>query len=568
MRKTFFNRLMFIYLLIVVLLASVSVYITININKEFKNSIINQWEKQMLSTTQIATANVENFIVKYSESLLTIRNQPDILKRVVEKDTSHPVNYCILCELYETHKNEVEGIQLTDIDGTVLLKFAAASQTEKIPVAIHSFGKETDKTYTLLDFHPKSQSSLIYLFAPVVNGDSVIGSLSWKISISKMVEKYINPYLSENSGYLWLIDSNLNILAHHEKSFIGLNAYYIMKDFEYTGKLGNYSVSNSQKYMKEASRFFTLIRQKESGSGNYVDFAHNEYSFAVFNTINLGNQKWTMILSIPYETIFEPVRKNHLKTYLTELIIIFLITFIGLIFYKMTRHNILLEKEAEYLAEIAKSAEELKNEKQRRLAALIEGQEQERRRISREIHDSLGQQLLAMKLKLENNCSSEFSEYGELHSLVLKTISETREISNLLAPVELQESRLDEALKSLIVKFQQNSGIKTDFVSYGIPGNIDISIKTYLYRIVQEGLSNILKHAGATQADIQLLGNKEQLTLIIQDNGKGFEFNKTTKAKGNGLNNIFDRVNILKGNIELETKPGEGCCITIKISLV
>lgn len=558
---------MLIYLFIVLLLTFASVYITININKEFKKSILAQWEKQMLSTTQIAALNVENFITKYSENLMFIRSIPSMIQRTVSKDTSSSGDYCILCNIFEVHKKEVEGIQLRDNEGKVLIQFPANSSHLKESTLQNINFNGNDKTYTFLDFYPKSQSSLIYISTPVKNADTVCGILSWKISISKMVAKYINPYLSENSGYLWLIDSNMNILAHHEKGYIGLSAYYILKDYEYTGKIGEYSVKKSGQYLLEAESFLKKVKKGGYGSGNYVDFAHHEYSLAVFNTINLGSQKWTMILSIPYKNILEPVRKNYIKTYLTELIIIFLIAITGLIFYKISRKNILLEKETEYLSELARSAEELRNEKQKRLKALIEGQEQERRRISREIHDSLGQQLLTMKLKLENSCSKDYPEYQELHDIVIKAIAETREISNDLAPVGLQESTLDEALKNLIKKFQENSGIKTDFVSYGISENLNISVKSYLYRIVQEALINILKHSRATQADVQLLGNQEQMTLIIQDNGKGFDSSKIDKTKGNGLKNIIERVTILNGTISIESNEGKGTCITIKISL-
>ncbi|MBT7828425.1 MAG: histidine kinase, partial [Bacteroidetes bacterium] len=130
-----------------------------------------------------------------------------------------------------------------------------------------------------------------------------------------------------------------------------------------------------------------------------------------------------------------------------------------------------------------------------------------------------------------------------------------------------EELGLITSIKNLCHEFKINSNIKVDFVSHGISELISIKQKTYIYRICQEALSNIQKHADASEVNVQLLGNNEQLTLIIQDNGKGFSYDIGYYTKGNGLNNIRDRAEILNGSCEIESTNKQGTNIKIRIPL-
>lgn len=562
------------YLLIVLIIVLVTFLLAYQSNKKFKKTILIQWQNQLEYTTEIATLNVESFISKFTDNLNAVANAPYTIEKFLNKETSaiQTDGFCNICTLYEAYKKDVKSLLLINSKNYIVHAFPDNSEIKGIiskSKAFHQFNINRNlKNFVEIDFHPKSQTSYIYISAPVYHSEKLIGVIQWQISIDNVVNKYINPYIdSKKSGYLWLIDDQLNILAHHDNNYSGLNVQYILTDYEITGKVGHYNVKKSAEFLQQSRKFFDNIGHIDKGSGNYIDFAHNQYSFAVFHTINLNNQKWSIILSIPYKDIFEPVKKNNVKTYALVLLLVIMILTISIIFFSLEQKSIKLEKESEYLLALAKSAEELKNEKQKRMTALIDGQENERRRISREIHDSLGQQLLAMKIKLENICSRETEGYHDLHQFLIKAIDEAKEISVSLAPIELYEVSLDSALYNLTQNITKTTGIKTFFVSYGVKNELNMTVKTYLYRIVQEALSNVLKHAGATQVDIQLLGNDNQVNLIIQDNGKGFEFNKGHRNKGNGINNIIERVNILKGNIEFFSKPNEYTRIEIKVNL-
>jgi len=214
---------------------------------------------------------------------------------------------------------------------------------------------------------------------------------------------------------------------------------------------------------------------------------------------------------------------------------------------------------------------ELKLEREKRLSALIDGQEMERQRFSRELHDGLGQELIAMKMKYENIINQQCG--GTKDNLILlleqfdKVIDEVRRISENLMPSILKEFGIDNALKNLSKTFTTLSGIKVHYDSIGNFDKIDDKTKTYLYRISQEALNNIAKHSEATEVNIQLIELSSNLRLIIEDNGKGFNFTPNFVSKGNGIYNMKERVNLINALISIDSAPGKGTIITIKVKL-
>ena len=220
---------------------------------------------------------------------------------------------------------------------------------------------------------------------------------------------------------------------------------------------------------------------------------------------------------------------------------------------------------------LKKQTKELEEEKTRRLSSLIDGQEIERQRISRELHDGLGQYLIAIKLKLENIINTEKTNKGlilDVQQMFDTTIDEIRKISDNLMPSILKELGLEIALRNLCKMMAHASNIKITFETLPLKKKIDERISTYLYRISQEALNNVVKHSLATEVSIQLLELRNHYELIIEDNGKGFDFNNEFKSKGNGIYNMRERTSILGGTFELSTNNKSGTTIKVKIPLI
>jgi len=219
----------------------------------------------------------------------------------------------------------------------------------------------------------------------------------------------------------------------------------------------------------------------------------------------------------------------------------------------------------------------LKEEREKRLSAIIDGQEMERQRMSRELHDGLGQFLIAIKLKLENIINTQQTiktPLLEVQEMFNTTIDEIRKISDNLMPSILKEFGLETALRNLCKMMAQATNIRIQFESLPLKKKLSERISTYLYRIAQEALNNIVKHAEATEVSIQLLELGNTIQLIIEDNGKGFYFGPSFKSQGNGIYNMRERVNVLGGTIEIKSETGKyvpgcshGTIIEIKIPI-
>jgi signal transduction histidine kinase len=132
---------------------------------------------------------------------------------------------------------------------------------------------------------------------------------------------------------------------------------------------------------------------------------------------------------------------------------------------------------------------------------------------------------------------------------------------NLMPPV-LSQFGLISAIENLCEDIRTNKEIRIDFRFNKLPEKCDDHIKIYLYRIIQEALNNIVKHAEATKVDISLLYENDEIRLTIADNGIGFDMTKTRKS-GNGINNMNDRAEILGGTFKLVSNPGVGTTIEV-----
>jgi PAS domain S-box-containing protein len=204
---------------------------------------------------------------------------------------------------------------------------------------------------------------------------------------------------------------------------------------------------------------------------------------------------------------------------------------------------------------------ELQSERLRQMKSVIDGQEQERQRLSRELHDGLGQTLVAIKLKLESIPLAEVGNQRKtiesVKEMFNQTIEETRRMSNNLMPAALTEFSLAVVLRNLCTEIESNSGINVSLVIGVLPESLGQVLKTYVYRIVQEALNNVVKHSGASRAVVSIFSDILKLYLHIEDNGVGFDPGRASES-GNGLYNMKERALLLNGKFEIITAKGKG----------
>ncbi|MEM7725748.1 MAG: sensor histidine kinase [Cyanobacteria bacterium P01_A01_bin.45] len=196
---------------------------------------------------------------------------------------------------------------------------------------------------------------------------------------------------------------------------------------------------------------------------------------------------------------------------------------------------------------------------------------QERHRIARDLHDSLGHALTALNFQLQTamqlckpdpNQAQEF--LNEAHNLVKLATSEVRQSVKTLRDDEFETQSLRELVDSLVNDFYRTTGV-VPTVEVNLLVGLPSHFVTPIYRIIQEALNNIRKYAKATTVSIEICSTPAQVYVIIQDNGEGFDTEEV--CGGYGLRGMQERVGFLQGNFQLESQPGDGCCITVEIPI-
>lgn len=209
---------------------------------------------------------------------------------------------------------------------------------------------------------------------------------------------------------------------------------------------------------------------------------------------------------------------------------------------------------------------------------VVEAQEEERRRIARELHDNICQRLSAIKLHMEaledetsDKRVSVFKQLQMLKGQVGSTIREVRGISANLRPTTLDDLGLVTALQLLCRDFEKVHGIKISFSARGVERSmLNIHKETALYRIAQEAFTNIAKHSGARKAALDVYAGDSFIAMSIQDNGKGFDPEQLPHKKKNsgfGLLNMRERSQLLGGTFQITSSRGKGTTVFLKIPL-
>lgn len=206
--------------------------------------------------------------------------------------------------------------------------------------------------------------------------------------------------------------------------------------------------------------------------------------------------------------------------------------------------------------------------------AVLKGEEQERTRIAKDLHDGLGGILSGIKFSFttmkgnlvmtpENQQAFERSM-----DMLDSSIRELRRVAHNMMPEALLRFGLDAALKDFCYEINESGAVKINYLSFG-PEDVDIdqTVAITLYRIVQELINNTMKHSGASSAIVQLTKSNEQLSLTVEDDGNGFDPAILKTNKGMGWVSIKNRVDFLKGKLDVTSKEGEGTSVHIEILL-
>lgn len=262
-------------------------------------------------------------------------------------------------------------------------------------------------------------------------------------------------------------------------------------------------------------------------------------------------------------------QKNRLvMTLITGLIIGLLALFLIIRFYVQKIKASALVAEKQYQLDQQKIKDMENDFKIKNLESMVIGQEEERKRISTDLHDSLGGMLSTLKLQYDSlqldheNLTSD-KDYQGINEMIDTACDEVRNIARNLKPAALEKIGLKAALTDLVNRYKKYPDADISLHFHKTDKKLDYNTKVHVYRIIQELIHNAIKHSQCKELDIQISSMNDEFVVMVEDDGVGFD--QKTAVFGHGIDNIKSRVNILKGEIQIDSKRDKGTSVIIHI---
>lgn len=526
-------------------------------HSEFERNLTEKYRQQLTGTAAMARQGILGFFEKFSQNLIQLSHNPDIinLSQNVAGIADDPGTDAMR-SLYKVHKHEVDALILMDTSAGVVRRIAADTITPHFMMCIGNPLANppvpADSVYVSDVFMNHRNEKSVTISCPVYKNGVKSGILRWMVTLESISRSFASQTQSNPEICHIILDEDGRLLTG-ETSYRNWLCENLCKCGEFKLPLpvieayGNLS---------------------ESGSGKIRLLPLGCEVYAAWDGFMAGKHPWKMAVLIPARELDEAMWKHGLITYGMTAVLLIILLLMAWSFFSVRMKKSKLETNTRHLSQLAEAHRQLSLEKEERLLAQIGGQETERERISRELHDGLGQGLLALRLKFKSLLKKRersAEELVDMESLLDEIVEDIRRISSDLAPSGLYELGIGKALEHYCRQLSERTGVSVEFVSFSMPPIEDGKIQIHLFRIAQEALSNAIRHSEATEINVQLLGRKGLITLLIQDNGKGFRFDNRQLPSGNGLRNIHDRLAILGGEYHIDSAPGEGCAIHIKI---
>jgi signal transduction histidine kinase len=205
---------------------------------------------------------------------------------------------------------------------------------------------------------------------------------------------------------------------------------------------------------------------------------------------------------------------------------------------------------------------------------LIEAQEQERNRISRELHDNIGQRLALLSFELEELHGDPSillevrSRIDELQKQTVEIASDIQSLSHELDSAKLQYLGIARAMKGFCKEFGEQQKVEVDFQTYELPGPLSPDISLCFFRVLQEALHNSAKHSGVRHFEVRLWGTSDEIHLTVNDSGAGFDREAAKTSRGLGLISMEERLKLVNGTLSIDSQPKRGTTIHARVPIV
>ncbi|MEM7086344.1 MAG: sensor histidine kinase [Bacteroidota bacterium] len=248
------------------------------------------------------------------------------------------------------------------------------------------------------------------------------------------------------------------------------------------------------------------------------------------------------------------------------------VSLIGFLLFKNTKRKQRIAEQEKEL-EIQKTEKILKEQELTTIDAMIAGQEKERQRLASDLHDSVGATLSAARLQFDHIAKNK-DKLDTLDELLNKTgvllndaYNEVRSMAHLKNSGVIAKNGLLPAVEKLAKNASGTNKLKVEVEDFGLENRLENTLEITIFRIIQELVTNVIKHAEASEATISITQHKDSLNIIVEDNGRGFDTQIIQQKEGMGLSGVERRVEHLEGTLEVDSTPGKGTSVLIDIPL-
>lgn len=402
--------------------------------------------------------------------------------------------------------------------------------------------------------------------------DKMGSVVSFKAALENMI-KAGNDYeiaaVNQNLGYSYFLTGNNEQAVYYYKVAIEqskklelpqIEQYSLKNLSELEEKRKNFSAALG--YLKDYLVVYDSVISKTHKENIQALEAKYQSDIKDAHILQLDDEKKMQNISIKQKSTLNYILAGFLAAVL----------FIGFLGYRNIRHKKLLTKQQDEIHH--QRISELEKDKQLvAVDAMLKGQQEERSRLAKDLHDGLGGLLSGVKFSLSNMKDNlmitpeNMTVFERSLDMIDTSIKELRRVAHNMMPEMLTKFGLDEALKEYCNTVNGTKLIMVKYQTHGLELRMDKSTEIIIYRIVQELLNNILKHAAATEAFVQLVKEGNRLNVVVEDNGKGFDASMIAESNGAGLANIQSRVEYLKGQLDIHSEPGKGTLVNIEFNL-
>ena len=464
--------------------------------------------------------------------------------------------------------NEIEKAKYSPILLESKIELYIVSAENLIYLDKHSEGKQfLQKAFDLLRPYPKSNLNGLYYYAD--------GLYFYK------TERYDLALKSYEKGIENCILNRDNRSMDRLK-FVKYQALVALERYQQAKEVLVDLFKNKNLLAVEKKKFYNEMAWILEALGEYektYDFTE-KYIFISDSLMASQTKNQILALETKFNTIEKENKIKELETqkqqallmakynqlhYIVFVLISFILLLTSFFLFKNSKSQRKMERQKEINYQQSISAFKTQKELEV-MQAMILGEEAERKRIARDLHDGIGSRLSALKMQLQGFVPLEADAFAHLSNSLSLSIIELRQIAFNLMPETLLKLGLEMALKDLCTALKTKK-VTIAFHANGICETNSPSDQVTIFRIVQELINNALKHSNCTEIIVDCSQNQELFLITVEDNGNGFDTNSLDSFQGFGLKNIKNRVYLLKGKLEVNATPNKGSIFNIALCL-